>query len=88
MRLKVSFTNRTLVCSLYIPSLIFAAHEGIMMKTQKGIIYATVARQRTVLVEEVNRSPQFVHSGNFMQVMHILLPKLPTDGNHTFHYDK
>ncbi|KNB41670.1 hypothetical protein JH06_5059 [Blastocystis sp. subtype 4] len=51
-----------------------------MTKAPKSIIYTTIARQGTVLVEEVNRSPQFVHSGNFMQVTHILLPKLPTEG--------
>ena len=59
-----------------------------MTKAPKSIIYTTIARQGTVLVEEVNRSPQFVHSGNFMQVTHILLPKLPTEGSHTYHYDK
>ena len=59
-----------------------------MTKAPKSIIYTTIAGQGTVLVEEVNRSPQFVHSGNFMQVTHILLPKLPTEGSHTYHYDK
>ena len=59
-----------------------------MTKAPKSIIYTTIARQGTVLVEEVNRSPQFVHSGNFMQVTHILLPKLPSEGSHTYHYDK
>ena len=59
-----------------------------MTKAAKSIIYTTIARQGTVLVEEVNRSPQFVHSGNFMQVTHILLPKLPSEGSHTYHYDK
>ena len=72
-----------------IPSLFFVATiSKRMTKAPKSIIYTTIARQGTVLVEEVNRSPQFVHSGNFMQVTHILLPKLPSEGSHTYHYDK
>ena len=59
------------------------------MKNQlTGIVYTTIARDGEVLVEQINRSPQFTHNGNFMQVIHILLPKLPKEGKSTFHYDK
>ena len=59
------------------------------MKNQPtGIVYTTIARDGEVLVEQINRSPQFAHSGNFMQVIHILLPKLPKEGRNTFHYDR
>lgn len=58
------------------------------MKNNKGIIYAVVARNNVVLVEQVNRSPQITHSGNFVQVIHILLTKLPRGGNYNYHYDR
>ena len=54
----------------------------------EGIVYTTIAREGVVLVEQINRSPQFTHTGNFMQVVHILLPKLPKEGRMTFHYDR
>ena len=58
------------------------------MKSKKGLIYTVIARNRTILVEETNRSSQMIHSGNFIQIVHILLPKLPTKGNHVYYYDK
>lgn len=58
------------------------------MKNSKGIIYAVVARNNVVLVEQVNRSPQITHSGNFVQVIHILITKLPRGGNYNYHYDR
>ncbi len=58
------------------------------MKRAQGILYSVVARAGTILVEEANRHPHVAHSGNYMQVVHILIPKLPKEGNHTFHYDK
>ena len=59
------------------------------MKNQPtGIVYTTIAHDGEVLVEQINRSPQFAHNGNFMQVIHILLPKLPKEGRSTFHYDR
>ena len=58
------------------------------MKSKKGLIYTVIARNRTILVEETNRSSQMIHSGNFIQIVHILLPKLPTEGNHVYYYDK
>lgn len=58
------------------------------MKATKGILYSVIARSGTILVEEVNRNPHVAHSGNYMQVVHILIPKLPKDGNHTYQYDK
>ena len=47
------------------------------MKATKGILYSVIARSGTILVEEVNRNPHVAHSGNYMQVVHILIPKLP-----------
>ena len=58
------------------------------MKSKKGLIYTVIARNRTILVEETNRSSQMIHSGNFIQIVHILLPKLPTEGNYVYYYDK
>lgn len=58
------------------------------MKNNKGIIYSVVARDNVVLVEQVNRSPQITHSGNFVQVIHILITKIPRGGNYNYHYDK
>ena len=58
------------------------------MKSKKGLICTVIARNRTILVEETNRSSQMIHSGNFIQIVHILLPKLPTEGNHVYYYDK
>lgn len=58
------------------------------MKGKKGLIYIAIARNNVILVEEANRSPQLIHSGNYSQVIHLLLPKLPTEGNHYYNYDK
>ena len=70
-------------------SCFFLLSQKSMKKHQpEGIVYTTIAREGIVLVEQINRSPQFTHTGNFMQVVHILLPKLPKEGRMTFHYDR
>lgn len=58
------------------------------MKATKGILYTVIARFGIILVEEVNRNPHVTHTGNYTQVVHILIPKLPKNGNHTYQYDK
>ena len=58
------------------------------MKGKGGLIYTAVARDRVILVEEANRTPQLTHSGNYQQVIHILLPKFPDQESHCYQYDK